>query len=133
MKLINDTHGHEVGDLYLCEVATRIRSISRSYDTLARLGGDEFVVLLSETTDAVGTRMYAEKLSQVLIEPLRIRGTVITPRASIGFACFPEDGDCADTLLAAADAAMYAAKQSGGNRVHAAIRSIGARASAVAH
>ena len=91
--------------------------MSRRYDTLARLGGDEFVVLLSETTDAEGTRAYAEKLRQLLTQPMRIGETDFEPRASIGFACFPEHGESGEALLAAADIAMYSAKQEGGNRV----------------
>lgn len=120
MKLVNDTYGHDFGDTYLREIATRIRSVSRSYDTLARLGGDEFVVLLSETADASGTRAYAEKLIHVLSRTVDIDGIELEPRASVGFACYPEDGDSASALLGAADAAMYSAKQRGGNRVHAA-------------
>jgi diguanylate cyclase (GGDEF)-like protein len=120
MKMVNDTHGHDIGDAYLREIATRIRSVSRSYDTLARLGGDEFVVLLSETADLAGTRAYAEKLIGVLSEPVYIEGTRLEPKASIGFACYPEHGENAGALLGAADAAMYAAKQGGGHRVHAA-------------
>lgn len=120
MKEVNDAHGHEVGDAYLRAIAARIEGVSRSYDTLARLGGDEFVVLLSETTDVRGTRTYAEKLMHELSKPLEVAGASIAPRASIGFACFPEHADSAVTLLGAADAAMYMAKQDGGNCVHAA-------------
>lgn len=119
MKQINDTHGHEFGDRYLRAVAARIESVSRKFDTLARLGGDEFVVLLSETTCAEGTRIYTEKLMDVIAQPLNVDGIELQPRASLGFACFPEHGDSAITLLDAADAAMYAAKQDGGSRVHA--------------
>ena len=97
----------------------RIRSVSRSYDTLARLGGDEFVVLLSETQDPSGTEAYARKLMGVLLRPVVVAGVEITPGASIGIARFPEDEDTATGLLGVADAAMYAAKQAGGNRVEA--------------
>jgi diguanylate cyclase (GGDEF)-like protein len=120
MKEVNDAHGHGCGDAYLRGVAARIRSVSRSYDTLARFGGDEFVVLLSETTDPKGTRVYAEKLMSVLVLPMQIGSIQIDPQASIGFACFPADADTAGALLSAADTAMYAAKQRGGQRVEAA-------------
>jgi len=131
MKVVNDAHGHDCGDLYLREIAERIRNVSRSYDIIARVGGDEFVVLLSETTDADGARVYAEKLIDVLAQPMEINGSWFQPKASIGFACYPEDGDSAVALLSAADAAMYAAKQGGGNRVHAAHAAPEARAGAV--
>ncbi len=119
MKKVNDAYGHDFGDRYLRAIAARIEGMSRNFDTLARLGGDEFVVLLSETTSAEGAQTYAEKLMDVLAQPLEVSGVELRPRASLGFACFPEHGDNAITLLDAADAAMYAAKQDGGSRVHA--------------
>jgi len=120
MKVINDTHGHDCGDTYLREIAARIQNVSRSYDTLARVGGDEFVVLLSETTGAAGARVYAEKLIDLLAQPMEINGIQLQPKASVGIACYPDDGDSAVALLSAADAAMYVAKQGGGNRVQVA-------------
>ncbi|MFK7894606.1 MAG: diguanylate cyclase [Myxococcota bacterium] len=121
MKRVNDSYGHEGGDAYLQAIAERIRSISRSYDTLARLGGDEFVILLSETTSREGTAAYAEKLGRVLSQPLNLSGSEFQPSASIGFACFPEDGETPKALLSAADAAMYAAKRKGGQRIESAV------------
>lgn len=117
MKNVNDTHGHDLGDAYLRTVAERIRRVSRSYDTLARIGGDEFVVLLAETADSSGSRTYADKLMREIAQPMKVDGIDLMPGASIGFACFPEDGHTAEDLLRAADQAMYAAKETGGNRV----------------
>lgn len=111
-KRINDVHGHTAGDRVLCEVARRLQRCVRETDTVARLGGDEFIVLLTEihSEDAV-----AEKVQQLLgslAEPLDdgLAGPDM-PSCSVGVACYPADGEDADSLLSHADGAMYRIKR----------------------
>lgn len=116
-KLVNDSMGHRAGDAFLQDVANRLAGIIRSGDTLARQGGDEFVFLVSSPIDGSEAESVAQRALQVLASPVRIDGIDIHVAASIGIAVYPSDGDRADNLLANADAAMYAAKQRGSNRV----------------
>jgi len=119
-KQINDRYGHHVGDLLLKEMAQRLSRALRATDTVCRLGGDEFVILLPGVDDINHIEALAAKLLVMLGAPYRIEGHLIEGAASIGYALYPEDGAGLDALLAAADGAMYRAKQSGGNRVAAA-------------
>lgn len=109
-KQVNDAYGHHTGDLYLQQVAARMKRQLRSGDLLARLGGDEFAVLVS----AAQTRSDAEEISirlhHCFHDPFKINGFTIHGSASIGLALYPEDGTSKDSLLSAADAAMYVAK-----------------------
>ncbi len=116
-KPVNDIHGHEMGDLLLREVATRLLANVRAADTVARHGGDEFVVLATEIVDEAEVRALAEKLLAVVGAPYRIRGTELAITLSIGIAIYPRDGEDIDSLLRRADAAMYQAKHDGRNRV----------------
>lgn len=112
-KKINDTLGHEAGDVVLVEVARRLSGALRASDTAARLGGDEFVVLLPGTP-LVGAADTARVLVDVISRPITIGLAHPMVGASIGVAVFPDQGRDAKTLLAAADAAMYSVKQNGG-------------------
>jgi len=112
-KPINDQHGHAVGDQVLCEVARRLQSVLRTADTVARIGGDEFVVLLSTLAQLDDCGLVADKLLQTLVEPMTIGTLQLRIGASVGVARWPESGEDAAALLRAADAAMYAAKQTG--------------------
>ncbi len=114
-KHINDSLGHSHGDLLLCTLAHRMTSCLRGRDVLARLGGDEFVVLLPRLRDRHGARRAGEKLLQALAQPVDLAGQTVTVSASIGVACWPEDGDSIEALVRNADIAMYAAKDSGRN------------------
>ncbi len=114
-KPINDRHGHTVGDLALCEVARRMRNALRESDTVARTGGDEFIVLLPELDAAPSAMRVAHKLLEAITTPMRIQGLALHVSASIGVAVYPEDGTDTDTLVSAADGAMYRAKHAGGN------------------
>lgn len=130
-KPLNDTHGHDVGDLLLVEVARRITSCIREIDTVARFGGDEFVVILSELTisRAVSQQQaaqVAEKIRRLLAEPYclhlqRESGELITVEhhctSSIGVLLFSNHEQDGDELLKRADMAMYRAKQEGRNRI----------------
>jgi diguanylate cyclase (GGDEF)-like protein/PAS domain S-box-containing protein len=114
-KMINDTLGHDTGDLLLAEVGQRLRHSVRDGDTAARLGGDEFAVLLDESSpqDAAAT---AYRILDSLREPFAVEGREIFVRASIGVADNHEDALDADELLCRADIAMYAAKARGRDR-----------------
>jgi diguanylate cyclase len=107
---INDTLGHQVGDLLLKHVAVRLRSRLRAGDTLARLGGDEFAILLP-ATDAIAGRQVATALLTALASPFHVGDVALSVEASIGIAASPDDGRDPHTLLQRADVAMYAAKQ----------------------
>jgi diguanylate cyclase (GGDEF)-like protein len=116
-KLINDTLGHDAGDKLLSIVATRIQASVRDEDVIARLGGDEFAVLLKNIDDARDAQSIADQLLNEIARPMRLsRQQTITLSASIGLACYPEDGADAETLLKQADTAMYKAKADGRNR-----------------
>jgi diguanylate cyclase (GGDEF)-like protein len=109
-KEVNDTLGHEAGDMLLQEVARRLRGALRASDTVARLGGDEFAVVLPEV-DAERAAAMAEKLQSVLTEPPIVAERRVSIGVSIGIALYPAHGDSATVLLRCADAAMYAAKR----------------------
>jgi diguanylate cyclase (GGDEF)-like protein/PAS domain S-box-containing protein len=117
-KMINDTLGHETGDLLLAEVALRLRYSVRDGDTAARLGGDEFAILIDDSSpeDAVAT---AHRVLDSLREPFEVEGREIFVRASIGIADNHDDALDADELLCRADIAMYAAKARGRDRYEA--------------
>jgi diguanylate cyclase (GGDEF)-like protein len=114
-KVINDTLGHEAGDVVLREAAYRLTDHLRAGDTVARLGGDEFVVLLEEVSDPLYVGSVSSKLIAALAAPFVIGGREYGVTASIGVSSFPEDGVDAQTLLKNADAAMYRAKEKGKN------------------
>jgi diguanylate cyclase (GGDEF)-like protein len=111
-KQINDVYGHQVGDLYLQEVAMRMKRQLRNVDMLARLGGDEFAVLLPLVRNRAKVEEIAQRLGHSFEEPFVIEGHVLHGAASIGIALYPEDGATKDDLLSAADAAMYTTKNS---------------------
>jgi diguanylate cyclase (GGDEF)-like protein/PAS domain S-box-containing protein len=114
-KIINDTLGHEAGDVVLCEVAKRLTTQLRTSDTVARLGGDEFVVLIENAADPALIGNVAQKLIKALTDGFMLSGEEYHVTASIGISTFPGDGKDAHTLLKNADIAMYRAKDHGGN------------------
>jgi len=109
-KLINDRHGHPIGDAVLQKIAQRLSGRLRACDTLARMGGDEFMAVV----EAVGSRNEATAIASDLLEiirqPMQIGELELNVSASIGISVFPEDGDTVDSLAQHADQAMYAAK-----------------------
>ncbi|NEZ04927.1 PAS domain S-box protein [Wenzhouxiangella sp. XN201] len=109
-KSINDRHGHRVGDILLRKVARRIQKRVRASDTVSRLGGDEFIVVLTDITHIQDAHKIARTLVKRLAEPYRISDLELTIGASIGISKFPELGTEAETLIHAADLAMYDAK-----------------------
>ena len=110
-KEINDTMGHQAGDLLLQEVGRRLQGALRKHDTVARLGGDEFGVLLPGMSEESAS-LAAGKLRKVLEPPFVMGELTVDVQASIGIAFFPKHGEDKDTLLRRADVAMYVAKQS---------------------
>ena len=113
-KEVNDTAGHEAGDLLLQEIATRIRARIRASDLACRRSGDEFTVLMEPCTEEAPATRLAAELIQRLSEPCPLpTGASVAVGASIGIAFYPGDGASAAELMANADAAMYAAKERG--------------------
>jgi diguanylate cyclase (GGDEF)-like protein/PAS domain S-box-containing protein len=111
-KEVNDTLGHQVGDLLLQEIALRLQGAVHADALVARLGGDEFAILLLNTDQAAAARI-AEALVGVVRTPLVLGSQTIEVDVSIGIASAPEHAEDADTLLRCADIAMYQAKRSG--------------------
>ncbi|MEO8717149.1 MAG: EAL domain-containing protein, partial [Burkholderiales bacterium] len=111
-KLVNDTLGHDAGDLLIVEVARRLARGVRPGDTVGRISGDEFAVVLADLAHADDAAMVAQKVLQSLAEPYHLAGSEAFATASIGIATFPGDGDDAEDLLRNADMAMYRAKES---------------------
>jgi diguanylate cyclase len=116
-KSINDTYGHHAGDLLLCSAARRMEACVRNADTVGRLGGDEFMVLLATIDLEQDATLVAGKIRDALSLPFDLDGSRLSITCSIGVAIYPEHGADAITLSKSADAAMYLAKEGGGNRV----------------
>lgn len=120
-KTLNDSKGHEIGDMLLVEVAQRLQAMVRTDDTVARLGGDEFLILLQLTenaNDAVAqAEMVAEKIRNTLSQPFELRENIYHTTPSIGIALFKDGNETEEDLLKHADTAMYQAKQSGRNSI----------------
>ncbi|PWV64454.1 diguanylate cyclase domain-containing protein [Plasticicumulans acidivorans] len=112
-KAVNDTLGHAAGDAVLRTVAGRLREATRRSDLPARLGGDEFVVLVATGDAREDAQWLARKFAHAIARPVPYGATQARVTASIGIALYPQDGRSAETLFAAADAAMYAVKRSG--------------------
>ena len=110
-KEVNDTLGHQHGDLLLRQVAERLRATLRATDSVARLGGDEFAVLLP-ATDRSGATIAAGKIHAALDTSFVVDGQSLRIGASLGLALCPEHGRDPQVLLRHADVAMYAAKRS---------------------
>ena len=115
-KDVNDSLGHDIGDQLLKSVAQRLKACVRSSDSVSRKGGDEFVVLLSEVTHAAHAARSAEKIIAAVTAAHPIDGRALDVTASVGIALYPRDGADAESLLKAADAAMYQAKAGGRNQ-----------------
>jgi len=114
-KVINDTLGHDMGDLVLKEVAARLLSLVRDGDTVARLGGDEFAIILVDIATSDDIPNLAQTILGALETPLEIKGQEFFVTTSIGISCHPGDGDDARLLVTNADIAMYHAKEQGRN------------------
>ena len=113
-KAINDTHGHAVGDEVLCEMARRLKQACRSSEVVARMGGDEFLLAFESFADARQVRGLAQRLLAVFEVPVAVGTLRLKVGVSLGAAWYPAHAPDFDGVLAAADAAMYGAKQRGG-------------------
>ncbi len=112
-KQVNDSLGHEFGDLLLQEITKRLKSALRIDDTVARIGGDEFVVLLESFANENKLGRIAEKVIDTIGQSIDLDGNLVSVGASVGIALYPNDGINSDELLRHADVAMYHAKQAG--------------------
>ncbi|MGN7612247.1 diguanylate cyclase domain-containing protein [Magnetococcales bacterium HHB-1] len=112
-KPINDTLGHDVGDLLLKEVAQRFHQCLRDSDSIFRIGGDEFVALLPEWNQESAAIQIANRINQEIARPYLLKGQRCTVGVSIGISIFPDHGNTPDTLLKKADSALYQAKAMG--------------------
>jgi diguanylate cyclase (GGDEF)-like protein/PAS domain S-box-containing protein len=117
-KTINDTYGHEAGDVVLKVVARRLQASVRDSDTVARMSGDEFVLVLVNQPSLRFTLGMVERLRQSFAIPVSFGGRGIPVGASVGVSLYPHDGNTAADLVRAADVAMYHGKGSGRNDVH---------------
>jgi diguanylate cyclase (GGDEF)-like protein/PAS domain S-box-containing protein len=122
-KPINDEYGHDTGDTLLRQVSQRLRENVRAADTVARHGGDEFVILVPELQTSNEARSLADKLLAIVGQPYLIANRLLTITPSIGIALYPDHGADPDSLVRAADLAMYEAKHRGRNKVVVANRS----------
>ena len=137
-KRVNDTHGHDIGDVLLGQFSDRLSNVLRAEDLIgfdpgaahseseedsddsrkqvvARLGGDEFTILLSEIREATDAATVSQRIIAAVADPFEINGAKISVGASVGIAAFPQDGSDYQTILKSADMAMYQAKEEGKN------------------
>jgi diguanylate cyclase (GGDEF)-like protein/PAS domain S-box-containing protein len=115
-KEVNDSRGHEFGDLVLRAVTQRLTKSVRQNDTVARIGGDEFVIIVETVNQTQDAETVALKIEHALASPFTLERHRVKVTLSIGISFYPENGGDTDTLLRAADYAMYLAKREGGNR-----------------
>ncbi|WP_306564196.1 GGDEF domain-containing protein [Aquabacterium sp.] len=116
-KDINDSLGHAAGDDVLNMMSQRMSVLVREVDTVARLGGDEFIILLDGADNRAEITQIAQRMVEALQQPVVYQGHVLNCGGSIGISCFPDDATDMTALIAAADQAMYLAKQSGRNQL----------------
>jgi len=114
-KKVNDTLGHDAGDLLLREVSKRLKVTIRASDTVARVGGDEFIFVLNEIGSDENAALMANKIITALSEPFELKGQRCNVGGSIGISLYPDGSKDPETLIKQADDAMYLAKQSGKN------------------
>ncbi len=114
-KVINDTLGHETGDLLLKAVTERLTECLRQSDTVSRMGGDEFLFILPEIGGIDQARIVAKKVLDLLLTPIMVGSHELFISASIGISLYPFDGEDIETLVKNADTAMYVAKNNGRN------------------
>lgn len=117
-KPINDSYGHDVGDLILIETARRLQATVREGDTVSRIGGDEFVLILSDLSGLDQCQMILDRVLETISQPIAIDDLVMQVCASVGLTLYPQDDADADILLRHADQAMYVAKENGKNCYH---------------
>lgn len=114
-KTVNDSLGHDIGDLLLKEIAVRIQEACREADFIARLGGDEFCIIMHDIDDNSHSVKVAERCLNFISQPFELKGRRVVPSCSIGIAHYPADGNNLQSLIKAADTALYEAKDLGKN------------------
>lgn len=114
-KEINDSQGHDVGDMILVHIAKTLLLGTRRTDTVARFGGDEFVILVDDISDDKSLTYIAEKLIQAIEQPIRVRNLELKVTTSIGISLYPDHGEDFNKLIKNADLALYVAKAEGRN------------------
>ena len=114
-KAVNDTLGHDAGDLLLVGVSERLAKCVRETDTVARLGGDEFIVILSRIDSRENARIVAQKIIDTLTASFNLKHKTASIGASIGIALYPDHEQDPEELIKCADEMMYAVKRNGKN------------------
>lgn len=117
-KHINDSLGHDVGDMLLKEISRRLVHCARDVDTVSRIGGDEFTIILEGVEKEEEIGIVASRVQERLAEPYSLGGNELYVTVSIGIAIYPENGETAVNLLKNADLAMYHVKETGRNNFH---------------
>lgn len=117
-KTINDSLGHQIGDLVLLAQVERMRSILRQSDILSRQGGDEFTIMVEAPMDLDNIGRFAAKLIDFVTQPIDVDGHQLSTSACVGIAIYPQDGTTTEALLRNADAALYCAKSKGKGSFH---------------
>ena len=117
LKYVNDTFGHEFGDLLIKEIGLRLESVCGQNSVVSRFVGDEFTVIPPLSADAADARQRAEQIRAAMNDVFIVRETEIKTTASIGVVVYPEDGECVESLLKNGEAAMYQAKKDGKNTI----------------
>ena len=115
-KIINDTMGHESGDILLKALSRRFQECVRDSDTVSRIGGDEFAILMLKITSLKDASLMVERILKSNLIPVKINDQDIIPKVSFGISIYPKDGDNIDMLLKNSDIAMYFAKGNGKNQ-----------------
>ena len=115
-KVLNDTLGHDAGDIMLKTVSQRFIDCARKSDTVSRRGGDEFTILMPRIKNIDDTVKLAERILDSNNNAISIKDKMVFPKTSIGISVYPQDGDSIETLINNADKAMYNAKESGKNQ-----------------
>ena len=115
-KGVNDSLGHDAGDLLLKEIAKRLQNVTREIDFVAHLSGDEFCILVKEVDDDYAAAHVAQRCLEMISKPVELSARKFTPACSIGIAHYPDDGKDLSTLIKAADTSLYAAKGRGKNQ-----------------
>ncbi|MGB1030097.1 MAG: putative bifunctional diguanylate cyclase/phosphodiesterase [Pseudoalteromonas marina] len=114
-KDVNDSLGHDYGDLLLHHVANRLKTCIKDEDIIARLGGDEFTLILKNANQTIAVKV-ADKIKQALLKPIQLKEETVCVTASIGITLYPEHGSTVEKLVKRADQAMYLSKKKGRNR-----------------
>ncbi len=126
-KEVNDTHGHQLGDDVLVQIAGRLQQVARPYDTVSRIGGDEFVIVCEDLDSEDDVMRIAHRYVDACGEPIETNGIEVRITASVGVATADSGKERSSDLIAEADAAMYRAKAAGGGRVEFADAGAGLR------